>query len=452
MTAPFELSVLDAAADIRAGRLSATGLVEACLARIDACETDVQAWVAVDRQGALAAARRLDADAREGRFHGPLHGVPIGLKDIIDAAGLTTTAGARGFADTTPREDATCVARLRSAGAVILGKLQTTEFAFSDPAVTRNPWHASRTPGGSSSGSAAAVAARMVPAALGSQTLGSVLRPAAFCGVVGLKPTYGRVSRRGVVPLSWSLDHVGVFARSVADAALVMSAAAGYDPADPGSATAPPADVTAVLAGPPARPPRLGLIGEPFLARATPEARSHLDDVARMLRARGAEVEPVRLPSLMEAVYSAVIAVSRAEIGAVHADSHRRRADAYRPRIRAGIEIGQCIPADLYLRAQRIRRRARVDLAPLLARYDALMMPSALGPAPDRSTTGDAAFNGPWTGLGLPSVSVPTGLAAEGLPLGTQLIGGPFEEARLLTAARWVETALGFTAAPAIKS
>ena len=192
--------------------------------------------------------------------------MPIGLKDIIDAAGLPTTAGARGFADTTPREDATCVARLRRGGAVILGKLQTTEFAFSDPAVTRNPWHASRTPGGSSSGSAAAVAARMVPAALGSQTVGSVLRPAAFCGVVGLKPTYGRVSRRGVVPLSWSLDHVGVFARSVADAALVMSAVAGHDPADPGSAAAPPPDVAAlVVARPPDRPPRLGLIGEPFL-------------------------------------------------------------------------------------------------------------------------------------------------------------------------------------------
>jgi aspartyl-tRNA(Asn)/glutamyl-tRNA(Gln) amidotransferase subunit A len=260
------------------------------------------------------------------------------------------------------------------------------------------------------------------------------------------------MSRRGVVPLSWSLDHVGVFARSVADAALVMSAAAGHDPADPGSAHVPPPDVTAVIAGPPARPPRLGLIGEPFLSRATPEARSHLDDVARLLRTAGAEVEPVQLPALMEAAYAAVIAVSRAEIGAVHADSHRRRADAYRPRIRAGIEIGQCIPADLYLRAQRIRRRARVDLAPLLARYDALVMPSALGPAPDRSTTGDAAFNGPWTGLGLPSVSVPTGLAAEGLPLGTQLIGGPFEEARLLAAARWVEAAAGFTAAPAVTS
>jgi aspartyl-tRNA(Asn)/glutamyl-tRNA(Gln) amidotransferase subunit A len=450
MTLPFDLSVVDAAAAVRGGRLSALGLLEACLGRIEACEETVQAWVSVDRPGALETARRLDAEARAGRFHGPLHGVPVGLKDIIHAAGLKTTSGARGFADTAPHEDATCVARLRSAGAVILGKLQTTEFAFSDPAVTRNPWHADHTPGGSSAGSAAAVAARMLPAALGTQTVGSVLRPAAFCGVIGFKPTYGRISRRGVVPLAWSLDHVGVFARTVADAALLLSVLAGYDPADPGSASAPPPDVGSVIAGPPPRPPRLGLIGEPFLARATREAETHLDAVARALETGGARVEPVRLPALMAAVQPAVMAVSRAEIGAVHAGGHRRHADAYRPRIRAGIELGLCIPADVYLRAQRIRRQARQDLAPLLARYDALVMPAALGAAPGRSTTGDPQFNGPWTGVGVPTLSLPTGLATDGLPLGTQLIGAPFEEARLLSAARWVEAAVGFTSAPAL--
>ena len=426
--------------------------MEACLGRIDACEEQVQAWVVVDRPGALEAARRLDGEAREGRFRGPLHGVPVGLKDIIHAAGLKTTAGARGFADTAPGEDAACVARLRAAGAVILGKLQTTEFAFSDPAVTRNPWHPARTPGGSSAGSAAAVAARMVPAALGSQTVGSVLRPAAFCGVVGLKPTYGRVSRRGVLPLAWSLDHVGVFARSVADAALVMSVR-GRARSRRSRLGGRAASRCGSRSWPLRRrsPPRFGLIGEPFLERATPEARAHLVEIARTLEARGAHVEPVRLPPLVAALYSAVITVSRAEAGAAHADSHRRHADAYRPRIRAGIEIGQCIPADLYLRAQRIRRQARRDMAPLLARYDALLMPSALGPAPDRTTTGDAAFNGPWTGLGVPAVSLPTGLAADGLPLGTQLIGAPFGEARLLAAARWAEASIGFTAAPALR-
>jgi len=448
MVAPSELTVVDAAAAIRAGRLSATALLESCLDRIERCEEQIQAWVLIDRSGALETARRLDAEARQGRYRGPLHGVPVGVKDIIHAAGLKTTSGARGFADAVPGEDAPCVARLRAAGAVILGKLQTTEFAFSDPAVTRNPWHPAQTPGGSSAGSAAAVAARMVPAALGSQTVGSVLRPAAFCGVVGVKPTYGWVSRRGVVPLAWSLDHVGVFARSVADAALVVSVLASHDPADPASTTLSTPEIAAVAATPSERAPRLGLIGEPFLHRATPEARAHLDDVARMLAARGARVEPVRLPALMGAMYSAVITVSRAEVGAIHADSYRRHADAYRPRIRAGIELGQCIPADVYLRAQRIRRQARRDLAPLLDRYDALVMPSAPGPAPDRGTTGDAVFNGPWTGLGVPTVSLPSGLSADGLPFGAQLIGAPLGEARLLAAARWVEAAVGFTAAP----
>jgi Asp-tRNA(Asn)/Glu-tRNA(Gln) amidotransferase A subunit family amidase len=449
VSASHALSLVEASSAIRAGRLAATALVEACLARIEAVDDRVQAWVTVDRAGALAAARRLDAEAREGRFRGPLHGVPVGIKDIIHVAGLRTTSGTRGFADTVPMEDAACVARLRAAGAVILGKCHTTEFAFSDPAVTRNPWHAGRTPGGSSAGSAAAVAARMVPAALGTQTVGSVLRPAAFCGVVGLKPTYGRVSRRGVVPLSWSLDHVGALARTVADAALVVAAMSGHDPADPGSAPLPPLDVSALLGDAPAAP-RLGLIGEPFLDRATPEARSHLETLARTLAAEGARVEPVRLPPLLAAAAAAVVVVSRAEVGAIHADAYGRYADAYRPRIRAGIELGLCIPAHVYLRAQRIRRRVREELVPLFERHDVLVMPSALGPAPDPSTTGDPGFNGPWTGLGLPAISLPTGRAPDGLPLGTQLIGAPFEEGRLLRAARWVEGVAAFSVAPPV--
>ena len=449
MTAPFELSVVDAAAAIRQGRLSAVDLVEACLGRIDACEEQVQAWVVVDRSGALEAARRLDVEAREARFRGPLHGVPVGLKDIIHAAGLETTAGARGFADTAPREDAPCVARLRAAGAVILGKLQTTEFAFSDPAVTRNPWHAARTPGGSSAGSAAAVAARMVPAALGSQTVGSVLRPAAFCGVVGLKPTYGRVSRRGVVPLAWSLDHVGVFARSVADAALVLSVLAGHDPADPGSATAPPPDVAAVVAAPPTRPPRLGLIGEPFLARATQEARAHLGEVARTLEARGAHVEPVRLPPLVAALYSAVITVSRAEAG--------RGSRGLPPAAR-----GRLSPPH----PRRRRARAVHPGRPLHPRpADPAAGPPGSGPAPRpvrraRHAVGPRAGSRPEHDRRrrlqrpLDRARGAHGVAAD-RPRGRRASArhpahrGAFEESRLLAAARWAEAAIGFTAAPA---
>jgi Asp-tRNA(Asn)/Glu-tRNA(Gln) amidotransferase A subunit family amidase len=447
-TDPSVLSAADAATAIRAGRLSARALVEACLGRIDAAEAAIRAWVTVDRAGARAAAARLDAEAAAGRFAGPLHGVPVGLKDIIDAAGLVTTQGARGFADTTPAEDAACVARLRAAGAIVLGKLQTTEFALSDPAVTRNPWRLDRSPGGSSAGSAAAVAARMVPLALGSQTVGSVLRPAAFCGVVGLKPTFGRISRRGMLALSWSLDHVGVFARSVADAALALAVLAGHDSADPGSAAVGMPDLAAVLAGTPARPPRLGLVGAPLDARASAVMRAHLATIADRLAVAGATVESVQLPDLTPALVAAVQVVSRTEAAAVHADRHRVHGAHYRPRIRAAVEVGACVPADVYLRAQRIRRQARAELAPLLARYDALLAPPAPGPAPDPATTGDPVFNAPWTGIGVPALSLPTGLDPDGLPLGVQLVGAPFAEPRLLGAARWVEALVGFAAEP----
>jgi aspartyl-tRNA(Asn)/glutamyl-tRNA(Gln) amidotransferase subunit A len=448
VTGAHALTATEAAGEIRAGRLTATALVEACLRRIEAVDPAIEAWVTVDRVGALEAAARLDAEARHGQFRGPLHGIPVGLKDIFHAAGLKTTAGARGFADSVPAEDAVCVARLRGAGAVILGKLHTTEFAFADPAVTRNPWHPDRTPGGSSSGSAAAVAARMVPVALGSQTVGSTLRPAAFCGVVGLKPTYGRISRRGVVAVAWSLDHVGIFARSVADAALLLSVMAGHDPGDPGSAAAPIPELGPLLSGVPDRPPRLGVVAAPFRERATTEMRAHLDDVVGRLRSRGARVETVDLPPIAETLISAVQVVVRSEAAAYHADLHREHAEAYRPRIRAAIEAGMCIPVHLYLRAQRVRREARRALGALLARVDALLMPPAPGAAPDRRTTGDASFNAPWSGTGVPQIALPTGLGADWLPLGVQLIGAPLAEARLLAAARWVEAVLGAGAAP----
>src|SRR5919197_2942484 len=227
------LGVVEAAERIRHGTLSPVALVEACLERIRALDGAVQAWVHVDEPGALAVARERAREAERAAVRGPLHGIPLGVKDIFDVAGLPTAAGAPPFAHRRPGEDAASVALLRAAGAIVLGKTHTTQFAYRDPAPTRNPWNLAHTPGGSSAGSAAAVAARMVPLALGSQTVGSVLRPAAYCGVVGLKPTHGLVSADGVIPLAWSLDHVGVFARTVHDCALGLSLLAGFDAADP---------------------------------------------------------------------------------------------------------------------------------------------------------------------------------------------------------------------------
>jgi aspartyl-tRNA(Asn)/glutamyl-tRNA(Gln) amidotransferase subunit A len=444
---PHELSVARATRLIREGKLTASALVDACLARIEETDPAVMAWVTVDREGARAAAAHLDAEAAAGRLAGPLHGIPVGLKDIIHAAGLRTTAGARGFADTIPAADAVAVARLRAAGAVILGKTHTTEFAYADPPMTRNPWSRERTPGGSSSGSAAAVAARMVPAALGSQTVGSVLRPAAYCGVVGFKPTYGRISRRGVLPLAWSLDHVGVLARGVADAALLFAALAGPDPEDPGSLVRPVPDVQEVAERVPDRPPRLGLIGSPFRERAAPEMVACLERVASWLRSRGAAVEPVALPAIVGPLHAAIQVVVRAEAAAAHAELHRAHADRYRPRIRAVAELGQCVSAGLYLRAQRVRALARRELAPVLAAHDAVLMPAAPGPPPDPSTTGDPSFNAPWTGIGAPAIALPMGLA-DGLPLGLQLAAAPGRDGPLLAAARWVEDALDFWPVP----
>ena len=236
---PHTLTITQAAEEIRSGRLSPLELLQACLSQIDALDSRLHAWVHVDREGAEQRARILQEDLANGRYRGPLHGIPIGIKDIIDVKGLPTAAGARHLYNRIPDEDAAVVARLRRSGAVIHGKTVTTPFACFDPAETRNPWNPDHTPGGSSSGSAAAVAARMCPAALGSQTGGSISRPAAYCGLVGLKPTFGRISLRGIVPVSYELDHPGPITRSAADAAVILQALAGRDPLDPLSADVP---------------------------------------------------------------------------------------------------------------------------------------------------------------------------------------------------------------------
>src|SRR6266545_4091901 len=271
-----ELTAYEAALRIRRRELSPVALVESLLRRIDQLEPKVQAWVTVDRAGALTMARHLEQEVQQGSTRGPLHGVPIGIKDIYWTAGMKTTCGSRIFADHVPTYDATTVARLKQAGAIILGKTVTTEFATADPGPTRNPWHLEHTPGGSSSGSAAGVAARMVPAALGSQTGGSIHRPAAYSGVFGLKPTHGRVSTYGVFPVSWCLDHMGPLARTVTDIALVLQVLAGYDPLDPATSRAPVPDYLQAVQRAD-RPRRLGLVRQFFLEHAAPELRAHTE-------------------------------------------------------------------------------------------------------------------------------------------------------------------------------
>jgi len=266
-----DVTAAEAARRIRSGALSPSNLLASCLKRIDAVEPILKAWVHLDRDAASRVAVQRDIEAREGRFMGPLHGVPVALKDIYDAAGLVTTSGVGAWGHRRPTVDAVSVARLRAAGAVILGKVTTTPFALRDPTATCNPWNPGHTPGGSSSGSGAAVGSRMVPLALGTQTVGSVLRPAAYCGAVGFKPTHGRISAVGVTPLAWSLDHVGVLCRSVEDAALALSIMAGHDPADPHSAAMPVEDYVSALASPAA--PRIGVLRSLIGAPSRPTRR-----------------------------------------------------------------------------------------------------------------------------------------------------------------------------------
>ena len=449
MPSPNELTAAQAARAITAGELTATALAESCLAQIDALDARLLAWVYVDPDTVLADARAADAAIAAGRPLGPLHGVPIGLKDIYYTAGIPTRAGSEVYKDFVPDYDAAALTMLQRAGALMLGKAVTTEFACLDPSPTYNPWHPAHTPGGSSSGSAVAVAARMCPAALGSQTVGSVLRPAAYNGIVGFKPTFGRVSRCGVVPVSWNLDTVGWLARSVEDAALLLQVMAGPDANDPVSSHRPVGDYLSAVAAPPA--PRIGLLRRYFYERADAETRRHLDAAADQLAQAGAEIEELPMPDSIETAYADQRLIMSVEAAAFHEPMYRRQAEDYQPKLRAMLADGLAVDGITYSRALENRRQFITDMEQLAQQCDILLTPATPAPAPaDRTSTGDPAFQGPWTSCGLPAIAIPSGIAQSGLPLGLQLIAAPFAETRLLSGAAWCEAALGVALRPAV--
>jgi aspartyl-tRNA(Asn)/glutamyl-tRNA(Gln) amidotransferase subunit A len=428
---PASLGARAAAAAVRAGRVSAVELVEACLARIRALDAELEAWAHVDAEGALAVARERESEARAGRLRGPLHGVPVGVKDIFDVAGMPTTGGAKSFAHTRPSADAASVARIRAAGAIVLGKTVTTEFAYRDPAPTRNPWNHGHTPGGSSAGSAAAVAARMTPLALGSQTVGSVLRPAAYCGVVGFKGTHGLVPVTGVIPLAWSLDHVGVLTRSVGDAALAMSVLAGRD--------LEPSGVSA---------PRLAVAPE-LLGRASREVAAQIEAAADAFARAGATVSKIELPASLRDLAAAGLTVLEAEAAAYHEPWFAEHAGQYGPEMRSLIEAGLRVSATAYVNANRARLAFRDEVMPLLAAHDALLCPTAPAPAPaGLGSTGDGSLCSPWSNTGVPAITLPSGMASSGLPHAIQLVQAAGASSRLLGVAAWCERVLGFTRIP----
>ena len=438
MTEPYRLTLTEMIRQIGRKKISPVDLAESLLKRIDLLEPSIQAWVTIDRGKVLEEARRKEKEISRGRIRGPLHGIPLGVKDIFYTAGMKTTGGSKVLADFIPSFDSTAVLRLKQAGAIVLGKTATTEFAHADPAPTRNPWNREHTPGGSSSGSAAGVAAGMCPGALGSQTGGSVLRPASYCGVVGLKPTYGRISRYGVLPFSWSLDHVGIFTRNVWDAALLLNVLAGYDPLDPTTSREPVPDYIRSRA--PSRGPLIGVVEEFYRKNAEDQVWENTSAVLGRLKKAGARVEKVKMPESFAVVHDAHRVLMRAEGAAFHQSLFQKHPDLYRPKLRELIELGSLIPAVDYLSAYRIKREFCRSMERVMERFDLLLSPSTSSPAPKGlESTGDAWFQVPWSFSGLPTVTLPSGLSKEKLPLGVQLAGKPFDEGKLLAWARWCE-------------
>ncbi len=438
----FKHTLSEASGLIDSNRVSPTELLESLLQRIELLEPQLEAWVTLDVDKAKATAEKYSKEAAEGRLRGTLHGIPIGVKDIFYTAGIKTAAGSTILADFMPSYDASSVTKLKDAGAIILGKTKTTQFAYTDPASTRNPWNIEHTPGGSSSGSAAAVSSGMCPAALGSQTGGSTIRPAAYCGIVGFKPTYGRISRYGVLPLSWSLDHVGILTRTVEDAAILLEVIAGHDSMDASSSTLPVYPYARAIEA--VAPPRLGLFSGYFYENADDEVTGNLETVVEKLRNSGAEVAEARLPKSFSAVHAAHRILMATEAAAYHHDAFQRRMHDYRPKLRALIATGLLVPASTYLKAERIRGQFIRDIASGLKAFDCFLTPSTPTAAPKGlESTGDAAFNAPWSFCGFPSITVPSGLTKDHLPLGIQLVGRPFDEETLLRVACWCERTLG---------
>jgi Asp-tRNA(Asn)/Glu-tRNA(Gln) amidotransferase A subunit family amidase len=428
---------------MRKGQLSPLKLLDDCLARIDRYEAKVHAWVFVDREGARAMAREREAELRKGEWRGPLHGIPLGIKDIFDVADWPTAAGWQPWAKGIARRDCTVVERLRRAGAVFVGKTVTTTWASFDPPPTRNPWNLARTPGGSSSGSAAALACGMCLGAIGSQTGGSITRPASYCGVAGCKPTYGRVSCDGVVALAPSMDHPGPMARCVRDLGIILQTIAGADERDVGCADR-PVPIMFPLSGETQVAPRLGRLHGLFDKRAEPVVQELMERVCQDLSSHGARVTDLALP----AGYSEVIARHRTimavEAAAYHEQRVRRQPDEVPPKVRSLIEEGFACPAPEYQRCLEFQRELLSDTLGCFHDIVALICPATTGPAPDAATTGDPAFNSPWSLTGLPTVSFPVGKSSEGLPLSLQLVGLPWAEAELLATAAWCEAKLGF--------
>jgi aspartyl-tRNA(Asn)/glutamyl-tRNA(Gln) amidotransferase subunit A len=438
---------------LRDGRLSPVALTEAYLDRVQRIDTRLQSFICL-AQDALAQARRAETEIKAGRWRGPLHGIPIGIKDNYLTQDMPTTAGTVAPGISFPLRDAAAVARLRAAGAVIFGKTRTHEFAWGNVTPpTRNPWDLDRVPGGSSGGSGAAVAARLCAAALGSDTGGSIRIPASLSGTVGLKPTFGRVSRDGIVPHSWSLDHAGPLTQSVGDAALLLNVLAGHDAQDPGSAERPVPDYTAAL-GQSVAGLRIGVCRNHFFDRNEADVEAAVERAIGEFAACGAAIKEVAIPNLRYGL-GAIFAIELASSTAYHDVSLQAgRTAHYQPDVRTLVEIGRFVTGSDYLKAEQFRRVLIEDFRRVFAEIDLLIAPTtpltswkvgewsvAIGAGEESVLAASWRLTYPFNLTGMPAISLPCGFDRRGLPIGLQIAGRPFDEATVLRAADAYERA-----------
>jgi len=434
---PHRLTARTALAAMADGGLTARALVESCLSHIREREGAVGAWAFLDPALALSQADAADAHRKAGT-PGPLNGLPVGIKDIIDTADQPTECGSKLLAGRRPAADATLVRLLREAGAVIMGKCVTTEFAMSAPGKTRNPHDPARTPGGSSSGSAAAVADFMVPLAIGSQTGGSMLRPASYNGIYGLKPTFGTISRAGMSPLSRRLDHPGIYARTPEDIALVAPVVMRKDAADPDMRGE--VEFGDPIPVPPS-PPRLAFVRGPAWPRGDTDMQAAIEDLANRL---GAAIVEKNLPAAFDDAIACQSAIMNGAVAASLGHYYDSGRDSMHPVTRARIEKGLPLSARAYLEAIAKAEAMQAALAEFFMDFDAILTPAAPGQAPrDLTTTGDAVFNGYWTMMGVPAISVPLLRGGDGMPIGAQLVCPWGEDAKLIALARWLADQAG---------
>lgn len=439
------LTLTEAAAWLRSGRITSVRLTEALLARSHATQSVLSAFITITDEAALEAAHRADADFAQGIDRGPLQGIPVAVKDIIATADAPTTANShvldRAWGE---RGDATVVRKLREAGAVITGKLGLHEFALGwpDPAtgfgIPRNPWNPARSPGGSSSGTGAAIAAGLIYGGLGTDTGGSIRNPAAYCGISGIKPTFGRVSKEGCVPLAWSLDHIGPMARTARDCAIMLQVIAGYDPADPCSVDVPVPDMTAALDGS-LKGIRIGLPRDYFFTvpQLDREVKTIVETAIDQMAAAGAKVVEVEIPHAAEGRFAQVV-IMLAEAYAYHEPDLQQHPERYGKFTRQMFQRGALLTAADYIQAQRLRSVVKVECAKALAEVDVLITPTMINTAPLIEGYDPAvfltnpAFTGLWNATGLPALSVCCGFSSGGLPVGLQIIGKPFDEPMVL--------------------